>query len=187
VVEASLTGHLVFSTLHTNTAPETITRLLDMGLDTFNFADALIGVLAQRLVRRICKNCRTERPAKPEEIDELLADFLHGAPDGIPELTRDALRADWQQRFAKDGQLMSYHAAGCKQCSGAGLKGRLGIHELMPNDRELRHLIQTRATATELQACAMRNGMRTLRQDGIERVLQGLTTIEEVRSTSAAF
>jgi type II secretory ATPase GspE/PulE/Tfp pilus assembly ATPase PilB-like protein len=187
VVEASLTGHLVLSTLHTNTAPETVTRLLDMGLDTFNFADALIGVLAQRLVRRICKHCRTERPATAEETEELLADFLHGVPEGVPELTREAVHADWLQRFAKDGQLMSHHGPGCKQCSGSGLKGRVGIHELMPNDRELRHLIQTRATATELQACAMRNGMRTLRQDGIERVLQGLTTIEEVRSTSAAF
>jgi type II secretory ATPase GspE/PulE/Tfp pilus assembly ATPase PilB-like protein len=187
VVEASLTGHLVLSTLHTNTAPETITRLLDMGLDTFNFADALIGVLAQRLVRRICKNCRTERPATSNEIDELIADFLSTAPEGAADLTPAAVQADWQQRFAKDGTLMRYHAVGCKQCSDTGLKGRLGIHELMPNDRELRHLIQTRATATELQACAMRNGMRTLRQDGIERVLQGLTTIEEVRSTSAAF
>jgi type II secretory ATPase GspE/PulE/Tfp pilus assembly ATPase PilB-like protein len=187
VVEASLTGHLVLSTLHTNTAPETITRLLDMGLDTFNFADALIGVLAQRLVRRMCKNCRTERPATADEIDELLSDFLSVAPEGAADLTPDAVRADWHQRFAKDGKLMSFHAPGCKVCSDSGLKGRLGIHELMPNDRELRHLIQTRATATDLQACAMRNGMRTLRQDGIERVLQGLTTIEEVRSTSAAF
>jgi type II secretory ATPase GspE/PulE/Tfp pilus assembly ATPase PilB-like protein len=187
VVEASLTGHLVLSTLHTNTAPETITRLLDMGLDTFNFADALIGVLAQRLVRRICKGCRTERPATADETEELLADYLHGAPEGVPALTREALRSDWLQRFAKDGQLMHYHGAGCKQCGGSGLKGRLGMHELMPNDRDLRHLIQSRATVSELQACAMRNGMRTLRQDGIERVLQGLTTIEEVRSTSAAF
>jgi type II secretory ATPase GspE/PulE/Tfp pilus assembly ATPase PilB-like protein len=187
VVEASLTGHLVLSTLHTNTAPETVTRLLDMGLDTFNFADALLGVLAQRLVRRICKHCRTERPATPEEIEELLADFLHGTPEGIPGLTRDAVLDDWQQRFAKDGRLMSYHSPGCKQCSGTGLKGRVGIHELMANDRDLRHLIQTRATVSQMQACALRNGMRTLRQDGIERVLQGLTTIEEVRSTSAAF
>jgi type II secretory ATPase GspE/PulE/Tfp pilus assembly ATPase PilB-like protein len=187
VVEASLTGHLVLSTLHTNTAPETVTRLLDMGLDTFNFADALIGVLAQRLVRRICKHCRAERPATTAEIDELITDYLRTAPDGAPDLTRDALRADWQQRFSKDGQLMSYHGMGCKHCSGTGLKGRLGIHELMPNDRELRHLIQSRATASQLQACAMRTGMRSLRQDGIERVLQGLTTMEEVRSTSAAF
>jgi type II secretory ATPase GspE/PulE/Tfp pilus assembly ATPase PilB-like protein len=187
VVEASLTGHLVLSTLHTNTAPETITRLLDMGLDTFNFADALIGVLAQRLVRRVCKNCRSERPATSEEIEELLADFLSNAPEGSADLTPEAVRADWQERFAKDGKLMSYHAVGCKVCSGTGLKGRLGIHELMPNDKQLRHLIQTRATASDLQACAMRNGMRTLRQDGIERVLQGLTTIEEVRSSSAAF
>ncbi len=187
VVEASLTGHLVLSTLHTNTAPETVTRLLDMGLDTFNFADALIGVLAQRLVRRMCTHCRTERAASDDEIEELTVDYLKGVPDDAPDLTREALHAHWYRHFAKDGRLMSYHGAGCKQCSGTGLKGRLGIHELMPNDRDLRHLIQSRATVSALQACAMRNGMRTLRQDGIERVLQGLTTIEEVRSTSAAF
>ncbi len=187
VVEASLTGHLVLSTLHTNTAPETVTRLLDMGLDTFNFADALIGVLAQRLVRRMCTHCRTEQPAEDDEIEELLADYLNGAPTDAPDLTPEAVRADWLQRFGKDGRLMSYKGAGCKQCSGSGLKGRLGIHELMPNDRDLRHLIQTRAPVSQMQACAMRNGMRTLRQDGIERVLQGLTTIEEVRSSSAAF
>jgi len=187
VVEASLTGHLVLSTLHTNTAPETVTRLLDMGLDTFNFADALIGVLAQRLVRRVCKHCRAERPATAVEIDDLLNDYLYSAPEGAAELTREALLADWHQRFAKDGHLMTYQAMGCKQCSGSGLKGRLGIHELMANDRDVRRLIQSRATATELQAGAMRNGMRTLRQDGIERVLQGLTTMDEVRATSAAF
>jgi type II secretory ATPase GspE/PulE/Tfp pilus assembly ATPase PilB-like protein len=185
VVEASLTGHLVFSTLHTNTAPETVTRLLDMGLDTFNFADALIGVLAQRLVRGLCRYCRIEERASPAQIEELLADYLRAAPAGIPQLTRDDVLADWQHRFARGGHLMSYRAPGCQHCSGRGMKGRLGIHELMVNDRDLRRLIQTRATATELQACALRAGMHTLRQDGIEKVLQGLTTIEEVRSTSS--
>ncbi len=184
VVEASLTGHLVLSTLHTNSAPETVTRLLDMGVDTFNFADALLGVLAQRLVRRLCKDCRVEVPASPAQIDELLSDYLHAVPPNGPALTRDDVLADWHARFARDGRLMFYNSPGCDPCRGTGMRGRLGIHELMTNGRDLRRLIQTRAMPIELQACAMHAGMRTLRQDGIDKVLQGLTTIEEVRSTS---
>jgi len=184
LVEASLTGHLVLSTLHTNTAPATVTRLLDLGVDTFNFADALIGVLAQRLVRALCRKCRTEQPASSARIEELLNDYLHAVPTGGFDLTREALLADWHSRFAREGRLMSYQAAGCTHCGGSGMHGRLGIHELMASDRDLRGLIQARATSTELQACAIRAGMRTLRQDGIEKVLQGLTSIEEVRATS---
>lgn len=184
VVEASLTGHLVLSTLHTNSAPETVTRLLDMGVDSFNFSDALLGVLAQRLVRRLCTHCRTEKPAPPEQIDELANDYVRAVSGGGVELDRDQVLSDWHSRFAPAGHLLSYHSPGCEQCRGSGLRGRVGIHELMINERELRHLIQTRATPRELQACAVRGGMRTLRQDGIEKVLQGLTTIEEVRATS---
>jgi len=184
VVEASLTGHLVLSTLHTNSAPETVTRLLDMGVDTFNFADALLGVVAQRLVRRFCEHCRTERPASEAQIDELLNDYLHAMPAGAPQITRDDVLADWRSRFAHDGRLMSFESAGCDHCGGSGMRGRVAIQELMTNGRDLRRLIQARATPVELQACAMHDGLRTLRQDGIEKVLQGLTTIEEVRSTS---
>ena len=184
VVEASLTGHLVLSTLHTNTAPETVTRLLDMGLDTFNFADALLAVLAQRLVKRLCPMCRAERPASQSEIEELLADYLRIAPEGVPELTRSAVHDDWMSRFAPRGELMTYKSVGCPYCAGTGMRGRVGLHELMTNDLPVRRLIQKRATPQELQQAAMREGMRTLRQDGIEKVLQGLTTIEEVRATS---
>jgi type II secretory ATPase GspE/PulE/Tfp pilus assembly ATPase PilB-like protein len=183
-VEASLTGHLVLSTLHTNTAPETVTRLIDMGLDSFNFADALLAVLAQRLVRRMCTHCRAERPATPTEIDELLADYLRVAPEGVPELSRTAVVADWNARLAPKGKLLVYKSMGCEHCGGSGLRGRLGIHELMINSHALRRLIQKRSTPFEMQACALHEGMRTLRQDGIEKVLLGLTTIEEVRATS---
>jgi type II secretory ATPase GspE/PulE/Tfp pilus assembly ATPase PilB-like protein len=184
VVQASLTGHLVLSTLHTNSAPETVTRLLDMGVDTFNFADALLGVLAQRLLRRLCRHCRAGRLATPAEIDELLNDYLHSVPEGGPQIARDDLLADWHSRFGHDGQLTFYESPGCDQCRGRGTRGRIAIHELMTNGRDLRRLIQARAAPAELQCCAMNTGMRTLRQDGIEKVLQGLTTIEEVRSTS---
>src|SRR4029077_7750656 len=101
-----------------------------------------------------------------------------------PRISREDVLTDWQSRFAQDGQLMLYEAAGCEQCRGSGLRGRVVIHELMTNGRDLRRLIQARTAPVELQACAMHAGMRTLRQDGIEKVLQGFTTIEEVRATS---
>jgi type II secretory ATPase GspE/PulE/Tfp pilus assembly ATPase PilB-like protein len=183
-IEASLTGHLVLSTLHTNSAPETVTRLLDMGMDPFNFADALLGVLAQRLVRRLCSKCRTQRECTPEEEEELLHDYLH-VMVGVDEKPEPgALLTDWRRRFGTGGRLTYYHAAGCEHCSGSGYRGRAGIHELMMVSRGLRHLIQTGQRAEELQRHALGEGMRTLRQDGIDKVLAGVTTIEEVRATS---
>lgn len=183
-IEASLTGHLVLSTLHTNSAPETVTRLIDMGLDPFNFADSLLGVLAQRLVRRLCNHCRTSRPATQEEVDELLDDYLHVAPAGHPAFARDTLFRSWTERFGREGRLMMFHSPGCEHCGNTGQKGRAGLHELMIVSRELRRLIQTSARAEELLACAQVEGMRTLRQDGIEKVLQGVTSLSEVRATS---
>jgi len=195
-IEASLTGHLVLSTLHTNSAPETVTRLLDMGMDPFNFADALLGILAQRLVRKLCMKCRVAHEASAEEEEELLHDYLHvlegveGAPNAEMVLT------EWRQRFgareaqdadsspAPEGRLLRYRAMGCDNCGGSGFRGRAGIHELMMVSRGLRHLIQTGARADELQRFALGEGMRTLRQDGIEKVLAGITSIEEVRASS---
>jgi type II secretory ATPase GspE/PulE/Tfp pilus assembly ATPase PilB-like protein len=183
-IEASLTGHLVLSTLHTNSAPETVTRLLDMGMDPFNFADSLLAVLAQRLVRRLCTHCISSRPASPEEIEELLADYLHAFAKKDSPAEREAVLASWQRRHARDGRLMSFASAGCKHCRDTGFKGRVGIHELMAMSKTLRRLVQSGARAEELQEAALREGMRTLRQDGIAKVLSGQTTIEEVRATS---
>ena len=185
-IEASLTGHLVLSTLHTNSAPETVTRLLGMGMDPFNFGDSLLLVMAQRQVRRLCSHCRVALPAGDDAIDELLADWLQSCPPDDAALARDALRREWLERHAVDGRLMLYHAPGCSHCSGTGLKGRAGLHELMVVTRELRHLIQTGANAEQLQRSAIGDGMRTLRQDGIEKVLAGVTSIDEVRATSNA-
>jgi type II secretory ATPase GspE/PulE/Tfp pilus assembly ATPase PilB-like protein len=183
-VEASLTGHLVMSTLHTNSAPETVTRLLDMGMDPFNFADALLVVLAQRLVRRLCSGCRTSRPATEEEIDELLSDYLHTSPKDDPRFARETVRADWTQRYGESGRLVHYSCTGCAQCGETGQRGRAGLHELLSVSREIRRMIQTGARAEELQTIAMQQGMRTLSQDGIEKVLQGVTSLEEVRANS---
>lgn len=183
-IEASLTGHLVMSTLHTNSAPETVTRLLDMGMDPFNFADALLVVLAQRLVRRLCSHCRTARDATPEEQEELLQDYLSAFIDPAHRPSPTVLRDEWRSRFGQDGRLKLYDCKGCARCDGVGLRGRAGIQELMSVSRPLRHLIQTGARADDLLREAQADGMRTLRQDGIEKVLLGLTTIEEVRANS---
>jgi type II secretory ATPase GspE/PulE/Tfp pilus assembly ATPase PilB-like protein len=183
-IEASLTGHLVMSTLHTNSAPETVTRLLDMGMDPFNFADALLGVLAQRLVRRLCTHCRSSHEASAEEVDELLADHLHALRAITPPTDADAVLAEWKQRFGKDGRLTLHRIVGCEHCDGTGYRGRAAIHELMTVNAGLRQLVQTGARADELQRHALGDGMHTLRQDGIEKVLAGITTIEEVRANS---
>ncbi|HEX4509204.1 MAG TPA: ATPase, T2SS/T4P/T4SS family [Burkholderiaceae bacterium] len=185
-VESSLTGHLVLSTLHTNSAAETITRLLDMGMDPFNFADSLLAVLAQRLVRRICKECRTSKPMTDEQIEDLLNDALHIWGDHPAAPTRDAVLADWQARHAVDGRLQFFHGAGCAKCGDSGMKGRAGVHELLTVSRDIRRLIQSGSRAEEIQKIAMGEGLRTLRQDGMEKVLSGVTTIEEVRATSNA-
>ena len=184
-VEASLTGHLVLSTLHTNSAPETVTRLLDMGLDPFNFADALLAVLAQRLLRRLCTACRTARTATAEEVDELAADYLHAFGAQAP-IDKAALVAAWLEEHGHDGALLHYHSPGCTVCERSGFRGRAGIHELMVISRELRRMVQTGARAEALQHTALAEGMRTLRQDGIDKVLAGVTTIGEVRATSNA-
>ncbi len=183
-VESSLTGHLVLSTLHTNSAAETITRLLDMGMDPFNFADSLLAVLAQRLVRRMCPHCRTARPAHADEVDEWMHDYLHAWGDPAAAPSPDTVMADWLGRFGADGRLQAWRAPGCPKCENAGLRGRAGVHELLSVTREIRRLIQTGARAEQIQQQAMAEGLRTLRQDGLEKVLAGVTTIEEVRATS---
>ena len=183
-VEASLTGHMVMSTLHTNSAPETVTRLLDMGMDPFSFADSLLAVLAQRLVRRLCKHCVTTRRASVEDMQALVDEYLFSYP--TPELrpSRESLLNEWTARYGVDGALLHHHAPGCPACDNIGFAGRVGLHELLVVSRELRHQIQTSARAEVLQGVAMSEGMRTLRQDGIHKVLAGLTAIEEVRAIS---
>ncbi len=184
-VEASLTGHLVLSTLHTNSAPETVTRLLDMGMDPFNFADSLLAVMAQRLVRRLCSGCRQSRPATEAEVDEWLDDYLRAFmadSEGCPD--RQALRTEWTEQHGSEGHLLKYHSPGCAQCDHSGYKGRAGLHELMVISRTLRRMVQTGERAEALQQVALREGMRTLRQDGIAKVLAGVTSIEDVHATS---
>ncbi|MFG6449711.1 ATPase, T2SS/T4P/T4SS family [Roseateles sp. BYS180W] len=181
-VEASLTGHLVMSTLHTNSAPETITRLLDMGMDPFNFADSLLAVLAQRLVRRLCSDCVSASPMDKETLEELAGDYRHIFPEALRP-SMESIVADWRKAYGKPG-LMHYHSSGCAKCEHTGYRGRAGLHELLVVSKDLRRMIQTGGRAEQIQHQAMSEGMRTLRQDGITKVLQGITSLAEVRATS---
>jgi len=181
-IEASLTGHLLLSTLHTPSAAETVARLIDMGMNPFNLADALLAVLAQRLVRRICPHCQTAQDISEEALNELLNDYLLCfPPDQRPE--RGQVLRQWQADHGQNGRLQHYQAADCEQCQGTGYLGRLGLHELLRVTPGMQALIQTSARSESIQNEAFRSGdFRTLRQDGIVKVLQGLTTLEEVRA-----
>ena len=178
-VEASLTGHLVMSTLHTNSAPESITRLLEIGLDPFMFSDSLLAVLAQRLVRRLCPHCRRPEPLGEVALQSLAHQYLVSS-NGIGPAA-DELQARWRQVYGQGPQgLCQYHHVGCVRCEGTGYRGRMGLHELLLAGEPLRERVRHRAAAAELQACGLAAGMLTLRQDGIEKVLAGLTDMPEV-------
>jgi type II secretory ATPase GspE/PulE/Tfp pilus assembly ATPase PilB-like protein len=170
-IEASLTGHLVFSTLHTNSAPETLTRLLDMGLDPFNFADALLGVLAQRLARTLCKACKVAYPASAAQVEELRQAYGAAAFDAL------ALGG------GAEGQL--YRGVGCAECNQSGYRGRVGLHELLVATSEIKRLIQQRARIAEVAACAQQEGMTTLLQDGVLKVLAGVTDMHQVKAVAS--
>jgi type II secretory ATPase GspE/PulE/Tfp pilus assembly ATPase PilB-like protein len=166
-IEASLTGHLVFSTLHTNSAPETITRLLDMGLNPLNFSDAFLGVLAQRLTRRLCPSCREESLVTNDDFEMIVSEY-------------------GEKHFGKSGLeyeegMNLYKAGGCEQCSGTGYRGRMGIHELMEGTPRIKLMIKKQANTEQMFDVAMEEGMTTLKQDGIMKVIQGRTDMAEVR------
>ncbi|HNY50910.1 MAG TPA: GspE/PulE family protein [Smithella sp.] len=166
-VEASLTGHLVFSTLHTNSAPETIVRLLDMGIDPLNFADALLGILAQRLIRTLCKSCKEAYHATKEEFDEMVESY------GVEEFKK--LNIQYNDDFKL------YRAKGCPNCDGTGYKGRMGIHELLIGTEDIKRMIQKHETVEVMREKAMSEGMTTLLQDGIQKVFQGFADFKQVR------
>jgi len=166
-VEASLTGHLVFSTLHTNSAPETITRLLDMGIDPLNFADALLGILAQRLVRTLCKKCKESYHPTLEEYQEIVESYG-------PELFA-------QLNIPYNDDFVLHRPKGCDVCDKTGYKGRMGIHELLVGTDEEKRLIQKHAHVEEMRELAISQGMTTLLQDGIMKAIQGITDFKQVR------
>jgi type II secretory ATPase GspE/PulE/Tfp pilus assembly ATPase PilB-like protein len=185
-IEASLTGHLVFATLHTNSAPESIIRLLDMGMDPFNFSDALLGILAQRLAKRLCK-CKESYTPDADEVRLFMKEYC-------TELeTTETFKKDMKAAYAatearlikdygKDGHLVFTRAKGCDTCGGSGYKGRVGLHELMIGTEPLKKLIQEHARVVQLFAQALEDGMLTLKMDGLEKALQGVTDLKQVRA-----
>jgi type II secretory ATPase GspE/PulE/Tfp pilus assembly ATPase PilB-like protein len=185
-IEASLTGHLVFATLHTNSAPESIVRLLDMGMDPFNFADALLGILAQRLAKRLCSNCKEAYEPSQEEMKQLLDEYcaeLLNTQDFIKDKKAALARvyASWLKTYTDKGKFKLYRAVGCDACS-SGYKGRVGLHELMLGSDGAKKLLQEHARVAQLLAQALEDGMLTLKMDGIEKVLSGITDIKQVRA-----
>jgi len=170
-IEASLTGHLVLSTLHTNNAPESITRLLDMGMDPFNFADAILCILAQRLLRTLCRECK--RPFNPtqSQYDELVREFGKESFAQVVEIP-----------YTED--LKIYKPVGCEVCNNSGYLGRMGIHELLTGTDEMKHLIQTQAPIDSIRQQAIKDGMTTLKQDGVEKIFGGNCDLLQVRKVT---
>ena len=169
-IEASLTGHLVLSTLHTNSAVETVIRLLDLGCDPFNFADAMLGVLATRLCKRICSACKESYRPSPHEYQELVESY--GAQG-------------WPLLQTGQDELHLFRGRGCEHCRHSGYKGRVPLHELLVGTDEIKQLIQSRSRTTAMLIKAVEDGMLTLLQDGIRKVLQGLTTYRQVRAVAS--
>lgn len=169
-IEASLTGHLVLSTLHTNSAVETVTRLLDMGCDPFSFADAMLGVLAQRLARRICKDCKEQYVGTPEEYEELRQGY------GAERWDKLGIKQDNTFRLSR--------GKGCEVCNRTGYKGRVALHELLLGSDNIKRMVQQKARTEDMLHCAMDEGMTTLVQDGIQKVLLGQTSYKEVKAVA---
>jgi type II secretory ATPase GspE/PulE/Tfp pilus assembly ATPase PilB-like protein len=164
-VEASLTGHLVLSTLHTNSAPETITRLLDLGLDPVNFSDALLGVLAQRLMRTLCGSCKESYDPEQREIDHLIDQYG---------------RKGWETLALPQDQWQFKRPVGCDACGGTGYRGRTGVHELLKGTHKIQSLIYNHGTLDAIRDQAIEDGMTTLKQDGILKIFQGLTDYQQL-------
>ena len=187
-IEASLTGHLVFATLHTNSAPESIVRLLDMGMDPFNFADALLGILAQRLAKRLCAQCKRPRAAGQEDLKRLLAEYTEELKnlEGFkkdPAAAMKGIYAEWTRKYGDPkGRITLYDPVGCENCGGTGYRGRVPLHELLAGTDAIKRHIQSRSRVADMLVTALDEGMRTLKQDGIEKVLQGLTDMRSVRA-----
>lgn len=186
-IEASLTGHLVLSTLHTNSAAETIIRLLDMDMDPFNFADAMIGILSQRLTKTLCTSCKKPYEPAHDEIQFLAAEYCRESiPDGSrsepePEQVEKQIEL-WQKEFSHQNAFTLYKAPGCMDCLDTGYRGRMGVHELLISTPDIKKMILRQAPAAEIHFEAIKSGMRTRKQDGIEKILMGYTDFTQIRT-----
>ena len=171
-IGASLTGHRVFSTLHTNNSPETVVRLIEMGMDPFNFADAMLGILAQRLARRLCKECKEPYHPQLAEYNDLVEAY------GAEQFKEDCLPT-----FSKDLTFMK--PVGCDACEGQGYSGRIAVHELLVNSVEIKRAIKQNSGIEKITEIAREQGMRNLRMDGIQKIFFGFTDLLQVNKVSA--
>jgi type II secretory ATPase GspE/PulE/Tfp pilus assembly ATPase PilB-like protein len=173
-IEASLTGHLVFSTLHTNSAPESITRLLNMGMEPFSFADAILSILAQRLAPTLCAACKQNFHPTQKQYRRLRAEY--GGADVYRQHKMPAFK----------GSMTLYRANGCDACNYTGYRGRMGLHELLMGTDAIKKLIETQALVDDIRTQAIQDGMTTLKQDGIDKVLQGKSDVQQIRRVCMA-
>jgi len=184
-LEASLTGHLVLSTLHTNSAAESVTRLIEMGMDPFNFADAMLAVLAQRLAKKLCPACKTSHQASASELLEIAEEFASLASvesmyhqKDLPKLVKH-----WREQYGDEsGNIQLYTHVGCASCGNSGFRGRIGLHELIITSPEIKRLIRHKAAVPDIVIQSIKDGTKTLKQDGIEKVLLGETTLYQIRA-----
>jgi type II secretory ATPase GspE/PulE/Tfp pilus assembly ATPase PilB-like protein len=167
-IEASLTGHLVFSTLHTNSAPDSIARLLNLGMDPFNFSDAILCILAQRLVKKLCSDCKKPYHPSRSEYEELVREY------GQDEFYQNV-------NIPYTDSLELYRPVGCEACNKSGYRGRMGIHELLMGTDAIKEKIQQKALIETLREQAIKDGMRTLKKDGIEKIFGGSCNLVQVR------
>lgn len=181
-VEASMTGHLVLSTLHTNSAAETLMRLMDLEVPAFNLADATQAILSQRLARRVCTECAERFEFSAEDLEQLVNEYtLNTIDKPLSKQERQKIISAWQAEYGDNGHIHGRRGLGCPACHGSGYSGRMGIHELLVMSVEIRRLITSGATSSDVFRLAVREGMKTLRQDAIEKVLQGTTDLAEIR------
>lgn len=178
-IEASLTGHLVLSTLHTNNAAESVVRLLDLGISPFHFADSLVGIVAQRLVRLLCRHCSVPRSLGPGQFDRLVAAYVEQSPLSMEEGRQRLLEAAGVPR---PEDVIVRTAKGCEACNGSGYRGRIGVYEVLESNPAIRSLIQAKARPTEIFDAAVLAGMHSLRHDALEKMVSGRIDLQQAKS-----
>jgi type II secretory ATPase GspE/PulE/Tfp pilus assembly ATPase PilB-like protein len=183
-VDAALQGRLVLGAMTGRNACDAVMRLMDQGVTPWDLSDALLGVHSQRLLRRMCSTCRMSRGAKEGEIDEWVHSYFDGALVVDPVAEREALLQSWLERFGREGRLRRFQSPGCERCAQTGLRGRLAVHELLVVTRELRRLIRAGVPAWNLERQALKDGMRSLRQEAIDKMVAGQITLDEVRTVA---
>ncbi len=184
-LEASMTGHLVLSTLHTNSASETVSRLIDLQVDPFNLSDALLAILAQRLARKLCPACARKEEASQRELEDIAGEYYHSAHNKMPSMgERESIMQKWRESYGENGKIYLRRPVGCKSCS-AGYKGQIGLYELLQATPAVRRLVRSHAAASEYLSAGIAEGMLTLKQDGIEKVLRGITDMVQIHAACA--